>query len=121
MYKGLSMVSVVRLKPETDGRTGEARVYVRWDWETTLARLRPLLSTTGVLGEPVLPELWLLVRTRPGQDNRDLAQIHKTDSVSLPPRPWTGEVGATRQGGGGVLPTSDLICDDTLKSQYCTG
>ncbi len=40
-------------------------VYIRWDWETTLARLRPLLSTTEVLAPPTLPELCLLVRTRP--------------------------------------------------------
>lgn len=42
-------------------------VYIRWDWETTLARLRPLLSTTEVLAPPTLPELCLLVRTRPGR------------------------------------------------------
>lgn len=42
-------------------------VYIRCDWETTLARLRPLLSTTELLAPPTLPELCLLVRTRPGR------------------------------------------------------
>lgn len=32
-----------------------------------MARLRPLLSTTEVLAPPTLPELCLLVRTRPGR------------------------------------------------------
>lgn len=42
-------------------------LYIRWDCETTLARLRPLLSTTEEeLAPPTLPELCLLVRTRPG-------------------------------------------------------
>lgn len=49
-------------------------MYIRWDWETTLARLRPLLSVTGVAGDPVLPELCLLVRTRPGQHRREGGQ-----------------------------------------------
>lgn len=63
------------------------RVYIRWDWETTLARLRPLLSITGVAGEPVLPELCLRVRTRPGQHGRERRRSGlktQTDSVCLP-------------------------------------
>lgn len=50
----------------TDMRRDDPCVYIRWDWDTTLARLRPLLSTTELLVPPVLPELVLLVRMRPG-------------------------------------------------------
>lgn len=45
--------------------------HVRWDWETTLARLRPLLSTTDALAPPTLPELGLRVRTRPKSTNQE--------------------------------------------------
>lgn len=58
----------------SDMRREEPCVYVRWDWDTTLARLRPLLSTTELLVPPVLPELVLLVRMRPGW-----RQTHETD------------------------------------------
>lgn len=86
------MASVIILRYETDVSTGEAVcvLYVRWDWETTLARLRPLLSITGVAGEPVLPELCLRVRTRPGQHGREMREAalrYKTHSCVLPPQP----------------------------------
>lgn len=74
MYKGVSLACVIILRDGRDVWTDVTCVcvcvYVRWDWETTLARLRPLLSITGALGEPVLPELCLLVRTRPGQHGK---------------------------------------------------
>lgn len=54
----------------TGMRRDDPCVYVRWDWDTTLARLRPLLSTTELLVPPVLPELVLLVRMRPGWRER---------------------------------------------------
>lgn len=54
----------------TGMRRDDPCVYVRWDWDTTLARLRPLLSTTELLVPPVLPELVLLVRMRPGRRER---------------------------------------------------
>lgn len=85
-------------------------MYVRWDWDTTLARLRPLLSITGVLGDPVLPELCLLVRTRPGQDREEEKRRRRTgsntqtDSVCLPPNPGQEESGNTR---GGSTPASN--------------
>lgn len=66
---------MIILKSEADVSTDGKSMYIRWDWETTLARLRPLLSITGVLGPPVLPELCLLVRTRPG--SREPALIVK--------------------------------------------
>lgn len=68
------MVSVIILKYERDVSTDVTCMYIRWDWETTLARLRPLLSVTGVAGDPVLPELCLLVRTRPGQHRSEGGQ-----------------------------------------------
>lgn len=39
--------------------------HLRWDWDTTLALLRPRLSVSVAFAPTALPELCLLVRTRP--------------------------------------------------------
>lgn len=44
----------------------KARQFLRWDWETTLARLRPRVSAGVEVMLVALPELCLLVRIRPG-------------------------------------------------------
>lgn len=40
--------------------------FLRWDWDTTLARLRPRVSAGVEVTLVALPELCLLVRIRPG-------------------------------------------------------
>lgn len=44
----------------------EIKRLLRWDWETTLARLRPRVSAGVEVTLVALPELCLLVRIRPG-------------------------------------------------------
>lgn len=44
----------------------EKKHFLRWDWETTLARLRPRVSAGVEVTLVALPELCLLVRIRPG-------------------------------------------------------
>lgn len=44
----------------------EIKHFLRWDWETTLARLRPRVSAGVEVTLVALPELCLLVRIRPG-------------------------------------------------------
>lgn len=106
------------------------QMYIRWDWETALARLRPLLSITGVLGDPVLPELCLLVRTRPGQHRRawgEPAGIHKL-ILCVNSQPWTeGVIWEDRPMKTWMkvahrhpanTPTSSLTCDDTVTNTH---
>ena len=44
--------------------------FLRWDWETTLARLRPRVSAGVEVTLVALPELCLLVRIRPERMQR---------------------------------------------------
>lgn len=53
------------LKPLCSALRNKAKQFLRWDWETTLARLRPRVSAGVEVTLVALPELCLLVRIRP--------------------------------------------------------
>lgn len=53
------------LKTLCSALRNKAKQSLRWDWETTLARLRPRVSAGVEVTLVALPELCLLVRIRP--------------------------------------------------------
>jgi len=64
-FKGNILITIRSAPPEI-------KHFLRWDWETTLARLRPRVSAGVEVTLVALPELCLLVRIRPGGMQRKI-------------------------------------------------